>query len=132
MQVNRESKENILSAKKMIADKKRKIQINDDLKTKVEYEFDIFYLTMTATTKENIFAQSREIEMKRTIRNYLIGMVDRLSDDEKYQLMFMENLLENSYRFCSDKQMSHAYPGLDQTLKLWLNFVQGSSGTLRS
>ena len=128
MQVKLANKENILSAKKIIADNKRKIKINDDLKTKVEYEFDIFYLTMTATTKENIFAQSREIEMKRNIRNHLITMVDQLSDDEKYQLMFIENLLENSYRFCSDKGMNLSFPGLDRTLDAWLKYVRVSSG----
>ena len=51
-----------------------------NLREKVEYEYRCFFLDMMRTSKENIFAHSDEIEVKKRIREALLNLNDKLDE----------------------------------------------------
>lgn len=67
---------------------------------KIRKEYELFFLDMTRTSRANIFASSREIELKKTIFSY----VEKLELDERREriLSACDNLLEELYRYVSD------------------------------
>lgn len=66
-----------------------------DLLEKIDYEYEKFRLEMMRTSKENVFASSQEIEMKKELKNILSGLT--FSEEEKEALLLTENLLESMY-----------------------------------
>ena len=46
--------------------------MTQDFRDRIEYEYDKFFMEMMSTSKENIFAKSKEIEEKKKIRDLLI------------------------------------------------------------
>lgn len=70
------------------------------VKTKVDREYEIFYLDMMRTSKANIFANSEEIEIKKSI--YGILKEEKSLNGQEEILCACENLLEEIYRYVDD------------------------------
>ena len=62
------------------------------LEEKIANEFQRYFLSMMATSKENIFAHSDEIEVRKQIKNELYEEI----------LSVQSSLIESVYRYRSD------------------------------
>ena len=62
------------------------------LEEKIANEFQRYFLSMMATSKENIFAHSDEIEVRKQIKNELYEFIGTLQS----------SLIESVYRYRSD------------------------------
>lgn len=72
------------------------------LSEKIDYEFKRFYLDQMRTSKENIFAHSHEIELKKRLAAELIKLQQEVDGPAMECLLLQENLLESVYCFCQD------------------------------
>ncbi len=102
-----------------------------ELKDKIEFEFRCFYLDQMRTSKENIFAHSKEIELKKQLHEELLVLAEG-SRDEKVNglLKAQSNLLESAYGFVTDVQkQDQKGPGIQgqlaRALELWVSFLTG-------
>lgn len=76
--------------------------IVDKLIKKVETEYEIFYMDMIKTSRENIFAKSSEIEKKKDIVRYLKKAI-RVNKNLCFNMMLTaNNLLDEFYRYVID------------------------------
>ena len=66
-----------------------------NLNEKINYEFQCFYLDQLRTSKENIFAHSGEIEIKKV----LMRIAELLDEQEKEIVSLQPNLLESAYSY---------------------------------
>ena len=57
---------------------------------------------MMATSKENIFAHSDEIEVRKQIKNELYEFIGTLNEEQKEILSVQSSLIESVYRYRSD------------------------------
>ena len=90
------------------------------LEEKISNEFQRYFLSMMATSKDNIFAHSNEIETKKQIKKELYTFVD---SEQKELLSVQNNLIESVYRFETDLP-KRAEPVLYQDiLKDWLKSI---------
>ena len=53
------------------------------LEEKISNEFQRYFLSMMATSKDNIFAHSNEIETKKQIKKELYTFVETLDSEQK-------------------------------------------------
>lgn len=53
------------------------------LEEKIANEFQRYFLSMMATSKENIFAHSDEIEVRKQIKNELYEFIGTLNEEQK-------------------------------------------------
>lgn len=97
-----------------------------ELKNKIEFEFRCFYLDQMRTSKENIFAHSKEIELKKQIHEELLILIE-MNQDEKVNglLKVQSNLLESAYGFVTDVKQQNVEGQLAQALELWVSFLSG-------
>lgn len=96
------------------------------LQDKIDYEFQCFYLDMMRTSKENIFAHSEEIVMKKKMLDQLQSLVEDMNDadeDEIEKLMLQNNLLESFYCFWKDVSREDAECNLEETMTEWQKFL---------
>ncbi len=70
-----------------------------NLNEKINYEFQCFYLDQLRTSKENIFAHSGEIEIKKVLMKELMRIAELLDEQEKEIVSLQPNLLESAYSF---------------------------------
>lgn len=70
----------------------------EKLKEKIEYDFEKFYLSATHTSKDNIFAVSKEIEIKKSIRRYVLSILNSLQALDITFMLAENNLLEAIYQ----------------------------------
>ena len=95
------------------------------LAEKIDSEFNMFFLDKMRTSKENIFACSEEIELKKIIRQKLVCKVYSLSEAEKEVMVLKDSLLESAYRFIRDRSNRRLlYAEIDRTLNRWIEFLQ--------
>lgn len=93
------------------------------LEEKISNEFQRYFLSMMATSKDNIFAHSNEIETKKQIKKELYTFVETLDSEQKELLYVQNNLIESVYRFETDLT-KRAEPVLYQDiLKDWLKSI---------
>lgn len=105
---------------KMPARQNNKFARSADLKKKISDEFEIFFLEQMCTSKENIFSHSAEIEMKKNLRNALMEMADHMDEGSRSALMVRSNLLENAYRYCTDRMAGFPKVPLKKSLWGWV------------
>lgn len=96
-----------------------------DLKEKIEYEFNCFFLDQMRTSKENIFASSEEITIKKNLTEQLYIFADEISEEEQRRLLFQNNILSSLY--CFYKTKANRYPEKD--LKTFVHRWFESYGT---
>ncbi|MBD8914709.1 MAG: hypothetical protein EGR77_01685 [Pseudobutyrivibrio sp.] len=94
-------------------------EMKERIVEKLDAEYECFFQDMMRTSKENLFANSAEIESKKAIQNILRNEVktnpkfDDLALVKK--MLYTDNLMESSFRYASD------HPELsikDATLKI--------------
>lgn len=93
-----------------------------ELNEKIKYEFQCFYLDQMRTSKENIFAHSEEIEVKKTLMKELILLSETLDKKKKEILILQPNLLESAYSFWKDVGSEDA-GDVRAVVKKWVVFV---------
>lgn len=93
------------------------------LQDKINYEFQCFFLDLMRTSKENIFAHSAEIEMKKELLICLQSLAENTDEDEEKVLMLQNNLLESSYCFYKDMSQRSNADSLNETVGKWKDFL---------
>lgn len=96
------------------------------LEEKIKYEFRCFYMSMIITSRENIFAHSREIETKKEIANELLRLTANLDEKTELLLLVESNLLESAYCFVEELQDPGAKEDIPGALKSWLEFLKST------
>lgn len=56
--------------------------MKQDFQDRIRYEYDKFFMEMMSTSKENIFAKSKEIEEKKRIRDLLMQRSETYSEEQ--------------------------------------------------
>lgn len=103
------------------------------LAEKINYEFQCFFLELTRTSRENIFAHSAEIEIKKRLREELISLAETIDEPKRESLLVQSNLLESAYVFVTEQglgggEMEQEKKAADQDhLSKWLTYVLGES-----
>lgn len=94
-------------------------EMKEKIIEKLDAEYECFFQDMMRTSKENLFANSGEIETKKAIQNILRNEVktNPKFDDTALvkKMLYTDNLMESGFRYASD------YPELsikDATLKI--------------
>ena len=88
------------------------------LEEKIANEFQRYFLSMMATSKENIFAHSDEIEIRKQIKNELYEFIGTLNEEQKEILSVQSSLIESVYRYRSD------FYSADDDIS-WQDFLNG-------
>lgn len=97
-------------------------KLQSKLQKKIDDEFNLFFLNKMCTSKENIFACSCEIELKKIIKQQFFKMIHSMDDETKQLLLCKENLLESSYRFCKDNNVN-PYAKISDAMNKWIKFI---------
>ncbi|MBC5685329.1 hypothetical protein H8R94_01645 [Roseburia sp. NSJ-9] len=94
-------------------------EMKEKIIEKLDAEYECFFQDMMRTSKENLFANSGEIETKKAIQNILRNEVktNPKFDDTALvkKMLYTDNLMESGFRYASD------HPELsikDATLKI--------------
>lgn len=81
-------------------------EMKERIVEKLDAEYECFFQDMLRTSKENLFANSYEIETKKTIqktlRNTIMADERFAEEDNAKTLIYTNNLMETCYRFASD------------------------------
>lgn len=94
-----------------------------ELETKIEYEYECFYLDQMRTSRENIFARSGEIETKKRLTNQLY-MIAKDADEKLCQLLLGQvNLLESFYRYYMDVHRKNPETEMPVIRERWLRYL---------
>lgn len=96
------------------------------LQEKINYEFQRFFLDLMRTSKENIFAHSAEIEMKKKLIIQLQVLAENAGDDVSEFLLLQNNLLESVYCFWKDVNRDDT-GNLADTVRDWQKFLMQKS-----
>lgn len=80
-------------------------ELQERLLEKVSFEWEMFFLAKTSTSKANIFAMSDEITRKKRIMKNLEIAIGQLSDQTIAKIVLLDNLLEECYRFEDDNPL---------------------------
>lgn len=71
---------------------------------KIDMEYELYFMDMMKSTKENIFAKSKEIELKKSI---VLFLKKNVKDNTAIQLIRMttaNNLIDEFYRYVIDHE----------------------------
>lgn len=101
------------------------------LQEKINYEFQCFYLDQMRTSKENIFAHSEEIEIKKKLSMQLQCLAETVDEETAAFLMMQNNLLESVYCFWKDVGQKNDTGNLTETVKAWQKFLKQKGRGLR-
>lgn len=84
-----------------------------EFRDRIEYEYDKFFMEMMTSSKENIFAKSKEIEDKKRIRDILLQRSEVYSEGQLLLFCGMDNIIETVYRYYTDsgKNLKEAFKG---------------------
>lgn len=102
----------------------------NDLETKLDWEYETFYLDMVRTSKANIFSKSSEIEAKKKI----MAALKRVLPNRKKEVTLVEklegfdNILDEVYRYTLDCEKNEN--STTEVVEKWVNFVEGSQNIL--
>lgn len=94
-----------------------------ELAEKINYEFKCFYLDQMRTSKENIFAHSREIETKKKLRDELYIMARNVDEPTERLLLVQNNLLESLYCFLVEVKKQEEVENIAEVMSSWLLFL---------
>lgn len=90
---------------------------------KIEYEWQLFYLDLLRTSKENIFAHSDEIEMKKALREALYQLQKKIKPEIEKLLLVQNNLLESAYAFYITAKQNCEDAKPEDVVECWLDFL---------
>lgn len=93
------------------------------LRNKINYEFQCFFLDLMRTSKENIFAHSEEIQMKKRMLCLLLGIAENVDEETGATLMLQSNLLESFYCFWKDMSREDVECDLKELTGKWQKFL---------
>lgn len=93
------------------------------LQEKLNYEYQCFFLDQMRTSRENIFARSREIEAKKTLLGQLQFLAGNLDETTEQFLIPQNNLLESAYCFWQNQQQEGCPEDSKEAVKDWLEFL---------
>lgn len=93
------------------------------LREKINYEFQCFFLDLMRTSKENIFAHSGEIEMKKKLLVQLQCLAENADEAVSERLMLQNNLLESFYCFWKDVSREDVECDLKELTEKWQKFL---------
>lgn len=92
---------------------------NEAIKSKLEYEYERFYMECICMSKSGIFAKSSEIEWKKKLVRFL---KKKLNTAEKFpeEIVVLDNILDDVYRYVLDYQNEKS---LDELVNDWKESV---------
>lgn len=93
------------------------------LEEKIANEFQRYFLSMMATSKENIFAHSDEIEARKQIKNELYEFIGTLNEEQKEILSVQSSLIESVFRYKRDFYLTDDDIPYQDFLKGWMKSV---------
>ena len=71
---------------------------------KIDFEYEYYFMDMMKCTKENIFAKSREIELKKSIVIYLKNIVHNNRNINLMKMATSNGLIDEFYRYVIDHE----------------------------
>lgn len=77
----------------------------ESIESKLNWEWELFYLDMMRTSRENIFTKSKEIEYKKCIWKHTKSICMTLSDQAIQTLLVKENIIDYMYTFLLEKEL---------------------------
>jgi hypothetical protein len=87
----------------------RRSEMGDEVKEKLMYEYELFFLECMCLPKSGIYAKSSEIELKKRLAQLLRKKADSDKKVSK-KLLSLENILEEVYRYVKDYEYLNASP----------------------
>lgn len=69
---------------------------------KIDFEYELYFMDMMKSTKENIFAKSREIELRKSIVLFLKNNVHNNKDVNLIKMTTSNSLTDEFYRYVTD------------------------------
>lgn len=100
--------------------------MQNEVKEKLMYEYELFYLDCMRQSKAGIFARSGEIGLKRDITMLLRKMIP-LDETACEKLAATDNILESLYRFVVDHKETKV--SLEDCTKKWLDLVESGQNS---
>ena len=92
-------------------------QLLNNMDNKIDFEFEQFFTAIVRTSKANIFARSREIEIKKQIAKHLRAKLGGCNEEQLNRLFSHINLLEECYRY----NMDHPCADVGEQIDLYLS-----------
>ena len=71
---------------------------------KIDMEYEFYFMDMMKSTKENIFAKSKEIELKKAIVLFLKRNVHSYKEIKLIRMTTTNNLIDEFYRYVIDHE----------------------------
>lgn len=78
------------------------LDYNKELMSKINREYELFYLEMLSTSRSNLYTRSADIEFKKRIFGYLRSWLQKHKDADPKPLMTVNNLLDECCRYSED------------------------------
>lgn len=102
---------------------------NEVIKSKLEYEYERFYMECMCLSKPGIFAKSSEIELKKSLTKILKKKAEA-EESFPEKLTVLDNILEDAYRYVQDHRNTAAK--LEELVDKWMQSVVRSQPGRRS
>lgn len=83
---------------------------------KLDMEYEIFFLDMIKTTKENLFAKSGEIETKKSIVIFLNDEIRNNKNIQAEKMLTSNGIIDEFYRYVTD----HKEISFDEAMKIYM------------
>ena len=83
---------------------------------KLDMEYEIFFLEMIKTTKENLFAKSGEIETKKSIVIFLNDEIRNNKNIQGEKMLTSNGIIDEFYRYVTD----HKEISFDEARKIYM------------
>ena len=96
------------------------------LKEKINHEFVCFFLEQMSTSKENIFAHTKEIEIKKNIRDELYLLEENIPESTAIFLASQNNILESVYCYCQEIYPKKNKTSMEEVVGSWVSFLLGN------
>jgi len=82
----------------------RKLEMMELVLNKIDMEYEFYFMDMMKSTKENIFAKSKEIELKKAIVLFLKRNVHSNKEIKLIRMTTTNNLIDEFYRYVTDHE----------------------------
>lgn len=74
----------------------------EKIQDKIDIEYEFFVMDMLKSSRENLFAKSAEIELKKKITERLRTSVAKASAESLQKMSTENNLIDSFYRYITD------------------------------
>ena len=93
---------------------------------KIDMEYEFYFMDMMKSTKENIFAKSKEIELKKAIVLFLKRNVHSNKEIKLIRMTTTNNLIDEFYRYVIDHEDIDREEAMNKYL---MNYIE-NKGTM--